>query len=93
MNKEHFHNDFIVALRGIAAGKDHTESISTFGASVKIFDALNNAVKHLPEPLHADDIEIVDEAFKRRGLVRTTDRKDEIARALLAHFVPPNRRS
>ena len=55
MDKEKAHNAFMAALRGIAVGKDHTDTVYTYGASVKIFDGLNNAVKHLPENFHADD--------------------------------------
>ena len=90
MDKEQAHNALMAALRGIAAGKGHTEMISVYGASVKIFDGLNNAVKYLPEHFHADDdMDTVDKAFKQCGLVRTSDRKDEVARTLLTHFVPP----
>jgi hypothetical protein len=88
--KEQSHNDLMAALRGIAAGKGHTQSVNAYGASVKIFDALNNAMKYLPEPFHADDMDAVDKAFKQLGLVRTSDRKDEAARTLLTHFIPPS---
>jgi hypothetical protein len=88
MNLEKTHNAFMIALRGIAAGKGHTESVSTDGPFVKIFGALNNAAMYLPEPFHADDLDIVDKAFKRCGLVRKSDRKDEVAIALLAYFLP-----
>ena len=88
MDIEQAHNTLMAALRGIAAGKGHAEAVSTYGASVRIFDALNNAMRYLPESFHADDMNTVDEAFKKLRLVRTSDRKDEIARTLLTHFVP-----
>jgi hypothetical protein len=87
---EHVNKALMAALNGIAAGKDHTQSVSVqpFGVTSKISDALDNAVRHLQEPFHAEDIDRVDQAFKRLGLVRSSDRKDEVARALLTHFVP-----
>jgi hypothetical protein len=87
MDKEQAHNALMAALRGIAAGKGHTETVPMmYGESIKIFHALKNAVRYLPEPFHADDLDTVDEAFKRCGVERTSDRKDEVAQALLAHF-------
>lgn len=80
----------MAAVHEIAAGKGHTEWVhTTFGASVKIFDALNNPIKHLPaERFHAEDLDTVDRAFDKLGLNPTSDRKDEIAQNLLTHFVP-----
>jgi hypothetical protein len=89
MDKEQAHNALMAALRGVAAGKGHAEAVLTYGASVKIFDGLNNAVKYLPEPFHADDLDAVDKAFEQCGLVRASERKGEVARTLLAHFIPP----
>jgi hypothetical protein len=88
MDLERTHNSLMTALRGIAAGMDHTGSVPTHGASVKIFGALNNATMYLPEPFHSDDLDVVDSAFDRLGLKRTSDRKDKVAEVLLAHFVP-----
>jgi len=88
MDLERTHNSLMTALGGIAAGMDHTGSVRTYGASVKIFGALNNAAMYLPEPFHADDLDIVDKAFDRLVLKRTSDRKNEVALALLNHFVP-----
>jgi len=58
----------MVALVAIAAGKKHTDPVNTNGASVTIFTALNNAIKYLPEPFHAGDLDAVDKAFKTSGL-------------------------
>jgi hypothetical protein len=88
-NREQADRALMIALAGIADGKVHTEWVGTFGASVRIFDALKGAL-NLPEPFHADHMHLVDRAFEKRGLRRTSDRKDLVAGALLAHFVPPN---
>jgi hypothetical protein len=68
MDKEQAHNALRAALRGIAAGKGRTETVSAYGASVKIFDGLNSTVNYLREPFHADDdMDTVDKAFEQVG--------------------------
>jgi hypothetical protein len=93
MDLEHANKALMTALVGIAAGKDHTSTVAVqpFGKSSTIFGALNNAVLHLNETFHADDLDIVDQAFAKLGLKRSSDHKDEVARALLSNFVPASR--
>ncbi len=87
MDIEHIHWALMAALHGIAAGKGLRDAIPTYGASVKIYDALNDAIEYLHEPFHADvEWGVIDQAFKRVGLEHTSDRKDEIAQALLARL-------
>jgi len=93
MDLEHANKALMTALVGIGAGKDHTGTVEVqpLGKSSTIFGALNNAVAHLHETFHADHLDIVDQAFAKLGLKRSSDRKDEVARALLSHFIPAAR--
>jgi hypothetical protein len=87
VNQEQAHRELITALRGIANGKGLADSVPTYGASVKIGNALENAAIYLKEDFHPDgDMGTVDAALQKLGLVRTSNRKDDIAQTLLAHL-------
>jgi hypothetical protein len=90
---EHKRNALMAALNAVAAGKDHEKwvVVPPSGTSATVFEALNDALKYLHEPFHADHLDTVDLAFAKLGLKRTSDRKDKVARALLTHFIPPHR--
>ena len=79
----------MAALDGIAAGKGHKDVVTVpgYGQSAKIFEALTDAGDHLKERFHADELALVDAAFKKRGLARTSDQKNEVATALLAVMI------
>jgi hypothetical protein len=89
MDLEYASKRLMAALEGIAAGKTHEEFVAVrgYGQSSKIFDALNDAAKHLNEPFHADDLDTVDQAFTKLGLVRTSDRKNDAANAVLKALI------
>jgi hypothetical protein len=89
MDLEYTNRRLMAALGGIAAGKAHEEFVAVpgYGESSKIFDALNNAAKYFNEPFHADDLDIVDRAFKKLGLVRTSDRTNDAANAILKALI------
>jgi hypothetical protein len=78
----------LVKLRvlGIARGEEFV-AVPGYGESSKIFDALNNAAKYFNEPFHANDLDIVDRAFKKLGLVRTSDRRNDAANAILKALI------
>jgi hypothetical protein len=86
MDLEYAHRRLMAALDGIAAGKKHHDAVSVPGDDrpANIFEALKDAGEQLKERFHAHELAKVDAAFKARGLVRTSDRKDEVATALLA---------
>ena len=75
----------MAALEGLAAGKKVSDSIRVrpYGRSAKIIEALKDAAQHLNESFHAEHLEIVDAAFRKLGLVRTSDKKNEVANAIL----------
>jgi hypothetical protein len=88
INLEHTHKRLMAALHGIADGKGLSDSVPVaYGQTTKIFEALKDAGKHLSEPFHEDDLEIVDRAFKKLGLVRTSDQKNDVANALLKALI------
>lgn len=90
MDLEHTHARLMAALKGIAAEKaiGDTVPVPPYGTSTTIFTALNDAAKHLAEAFVADDLDLVDEAFAKLGLARTSDRKNEVALAILTALVP-----
>ena len=90
MDLEHTHARLIAAFKGIAEGKGlgDTVIVPPLGTTTKIFHALNDAVKHLDETFAADDLELVDQAFKKIDLTRTSDKKNDAARATLKALVP-----
>lgn len=79
----------MAALGGIAAGKELKDFVVVpgWGQGRNIFEALNDAVKHLDERFHADEIDTVDRAFEKLELVRTSDRKNVAAKAILEALV------
>jgi hypothetical protein len=87
---DHIHNAFMAALDGIAAGKTREDAIKIppLGTTTTIFAALNEAVKHLKEPFHAEHLDLVDRALKKLSLERRSNQKDEVARAILQVMVP-----
>jgi len=48
-----------------------------------IFEALADAAVHLGESFTSQELEIADRACAHVGIVRSSDRKDEVARAIL----------
>jgi len=81
----------MAALKGIAEGRGLSDSVPVppYGQSTKILNALIDAAKHLNEPFHADDLDAVDRAFTQLGLVRTNDRKNDVANAILNALSKP----
>lgn len=63
--------------------------VPPFGTSTKIGTALDDAAKYLDEPFAEDDLALVDQAFKRLGFERASNKKNEVARAILNALVPP----
>jgi hypothetical protein len=90
MDLEHTHARLMAALKGIADGKGLSDTVTVppLGTTTKIFNALNDAVKHLDEAFAADDLDLVDVALKRLNLTRTSDKKNEVARAILTALIP-----
>ena len=80
----------MAAFCGIAEGKGLSDSVPVqpYGRSTKIFEALKDAERHLREPFSADHLEIVDQAFNKLGLVRGSDQKNEVAKAILEALMP-----
>lgn len=85
MDLEYAYRRLMTALAGIAAGKGLSDVVRVpgVGQSTKIFEALNDAVKYLDGPFHADHLDIVDQAFKKLGLVRQSDQISKVANAIL----------
>jgi hypothetical protein len=88
MDSEYTHARLMAALKGLADGKTPSDAVQVppYGQSTKIGNALNDAAKHLNEPFHADDLDTVDKTFKKLGLTRTSDRKNDVANAILKGF-------
>lgn len=82
---EHTHMRLMAALKGLSEGKglDDFVVVPPYGQQTKIASALNDAARHLIEPFHADDMEIVDAAFNKIGLSRTSTKKNEVAAAII----------
>ena len=92
MDLEHTHARLMAALKGIAEGRGLSDSVPvppSYRQSTKILNALIDAAKHLKEPFHADDLDAVDRAFTQLGLVRTNDRKNDVANAILNALSKP----
>jgi hypothetical protein len=89
MDLVYTHARLMAALKGLAEGKKLADSVHVqpFGKSTKIIAALNDGAQHLNEAFLADHLEIVDEAFKKLGLARTSAQKNEVAAAILKVLV------
>lgn len=85
MNADYTHSRLMAALKGLAEGKgrDDVVGVPGFGQQTKILAALIDA-QHLKEPFHADHLDVVDAAFLKLGLTRTSVRKDEIAKVVIS---------
>jgi hypothetical protein len=84
MDLDHANRQLMAALDGIAEGKGLSDSVyvQPWGQTIKIFNALNDA-KHLTEPFHAEELATVDRAFKKLGLLRTSNQKSVAANVIL----------
>ena len=86
MDLDYANKRLMAALGGIADGKGLSEMVpvpTAFGQYTRIIDALNDAKCPLNEELHADELDVVDRAFKRLNLVRSSNRKNEVAYSIL----------
>jgi hypothetical protein len=85
MNLDELNEHLIAALRGIVAGKKLDDTIETRpnGQRTRVGKALVYA-QQLNEPLHAEDIDLVDAAYDKLGLRRSSDDKRTIAQELTA---------
>jgi hypothetical protein len=90
MDLEHTRARFMAALKGLAEGKTvgDTVAVPPYGTSTKIFTALDHAAKYLDEAFAADDLAMLDDAFKVLGLSRTGDKKNAAAIAILNALIP-----
>jgi hypothetical protein len=94
MDRTRTHARLMAALIGLAAGKHIGDTVTTqpLGTTTKIFTALSDAAKGLDETFDDDDLALVDRAFKRLGLQRNGNKKNEVALAVLNALVPPQRK-
>jgi hypothetical protein len=86
---DHAHNRLISSLRGIAKGRRLSDCVVVppFGQTTIIINALNDAVKWLDEEFHEDDLALVDQALHQCGVVRRSNKKNEVAKAMLEALV------
>ena len=90
MDLEHTHARLMAALKGIAEGRGLSDTVTVppLGTRTKIFNALNDAVKHLDEAFAADNLDLVDAALKHRFGRRSERRPSQASPAAK----PPRRR-
>jgi FixJ family two-component response regulator len=81
----------MAALKGIAEGKNIKKDfvpVPGYGKTSRILEALDHAAKYLDKPFHVEELDIVDRALKTLKLVRTSDRKNDIAKQILTSLTP-----
>jgi hypothetical protein len=84
MNLDELHEHLIAALKGIVAGKklDDIIEVRPIGERTRVGKALVYA-QGLDEPFHAEDIDLVDAAYQKLGLRRSSDNKRAVAQELI----------
>jgi hypothetical protein len=84
---DYLHRRLMAAIRAIADGKGLEDHVPIVGPEIDrpthVVGALNDAISYLPDRFGPEDIPVVDRAFARLRLERSSDQKGEVAAALL----------
>jgi hypothetical protein len=94
-SQDHYRQRLIAALLGIVHGVGATDAeghptlvpVLNSVRKTSIFGALGDAALHLDEAFSTQELEIANRACANVGILRTSDRKNQVAKAILEALV------
>ncbi len=79
---DYLNKRLLTAFVGIADGKGLNDVVVVECKQANILNALNDAVTYFDEEFHADHLDTVDRAYSKLQLVRTSQKKNVVAKEI-----------